>query len=155
MEPPPGKNDSRPDDIHLTIRNLDTGDEYVIGSNDPDFDFDTFELRFLKAGDENEKKQSTNTNINNINNKTNKSSNSRVSWWRKLVGIIYGASEQQSISLKKMGDEKLDFDDFDYSASKSPFTKLSSFNFKRELGRGAFGRVLLAEAKTDRKLYAL
>jgi serine/threonine protein kinase len=36
-----------------------------------------------------------------------------------------------------------------------PFTKLSSFRFRKELGRGAFGRVLLAEAKTDGKLYAL
>lgn len=28
----------------LTIRNLDTGEEYIIGENDPDFEFDTFEL---------------------------------------------------------------------------------------------------------------
>jgi hypothetical protein len=28
----------------LTIRNLDTGEEYVIGENDPDFEFDTFAL---------------------------------------------------------------------------------------------------------------
>lgn len=41
------------------------------------------------------------------------------------------------------------------NASKTPFTKLSSFKFRKELGRGAFGRVLLAEAKTDGRLYAL
>ena len=28
----------------LTIRNLDTGEEYIIGENDPDFEFDTFAL---------------------------------------------------------------------------------------------------------------
>ena len=38
---------------------------------------------------------------------------------------------------------------------KTPYTKLSSFKFRRELGRGAFGRVLLAESKVDGKLYAL
>ena len=38
---------------------------------------------------------------------------------------------------------------------RTPFTKLSNFKFRKELGRGAFGRVLLAEAKTDGKLYAL
>ena len=34
-----------PADIkELTIKNLDTGEEYIIGENDPDFEFDTFEL---------------------------------------------------------------------------------------------------------------
>ena len=38
--------DMIPKDIkHLTIRNLDTNEEYVIGENDPFFEFDTFELR--------------------------------------------------------------------------------------------------------------
>jgi serine/threonine protein kinase len=36
-----------------------------------------------------------------------------------------------------------------------PFTKLSSFKFKRELGRGAFGRVLLAQTRTDGRLFAI
>ena len=42
----PTKSAVPPVDIkELTIRNLDTGEEYIIGEKDPDFDFDTFELR--------------------------------------------------------------------------------------------------------------
>ena len=33
-------------DMHLTLRNLDTGEEFTIGENDPDFSFDTFELDY-------------------------------------------------------------------------------------------------------------
>lgn len=41
----PLKAEMPPSDIkELTIRNLDTGEEYIIGENDPDFEFDTFEL---------------------------------------------------------------------------------------------------------------
>ena len=32
------------DKAELTIKNLDTGEEFIIGENDPDFDFDTFEI---------------------------------------------------------------------------------------------------------------
>jgi hypothetical protein len=39
------KEDTFPDDIReMTIRNLDTGEEFIIGENDPDFEFDTFPL---------------------------------------------------------------------------------------------------------------
>lgn len=35
-----------PEDVEqLKLKNLDTGEEYIIGENDPDFEFDTFELR--------------------------------------------------------------------------------------------------------------
>jgi serine/threonine protein kinase len=37
----------------------------------------------------------------------------------------------------------------------SQFSKLSNFKFRRELGRGAFGRVLLAESKVNGQLYAI
>jgi hypothetical protein len=37
--------DTKPEDIReMTIRNLDTGEEFIIGENDPDFEFDTFPL---------------------------------------------------------------------------------------------------------------
>ena len=36
--------DTKPPEEHLTIRNLDTGEAFVIGKNDPDFDFNTFAL---------------------------------------------------------------------------------------------------------------
>jgi hypothetical protein len=39
------KEDTPPVDVReLTIRNLDTGEEFVIGENDPDFEFDTFPI---------------------------------------------------------------------------------------------------------------
>lgn len=38
------KADVVPDIKELTIKNLDTGEQYVIGENDPDFEFDTFPL---------------------------------------------------------------------------------------------------------------
>jgi len=49
--------EKRPDDIReLIIKNLDTGEEFVIGENDPDFEFDTFEItcRPMVPGDESE-----------------------------------------------------------------------------------------------------
>lgn len=45
------REDIRPEDIReLTIRNLDTGEEFIIGENDPDFEFDTFPLSGLGEG---------------------------------------------------------------------------------------------------------
>jgi hypothetical protein len=38
------RTDVVPDIKELTIKNLDTGEQYVIGENDPDFEFDTFPL---------------------------------------------------------------------------------------------------------------
>lgn len=32
----------------LKLKNLDTGEEYIIGENDPDFEFDTFELGVVR-----------------------------------------------------------------------------------------------------------
>ena len=32
------------DQAELKLKNLDTGEEFIIGENDPDFEFDTFEL---------------------------------------------------------------------------------------------------------------
>jgi hypothetical protein len=44
-EPQKGlKTEVVPDIKELTIKNLDTGEQYVIGENDPDFEFDTFPL---------------------------------------------------------------------------------------------------------------
>ena len=38
------KCDIVPDVKELTLKNLDTGEEYIIGENDPDFEFNTFAL---------------------------------------------------------------------------------------------------------------
>lgn len=39
--------EKKPENIkELTIKNLDTGEEFVIGENDPDFEFNTFEITY-------------------------------------------------------------------------------------------------------------
>ena len=143
----------------MTITNLDTGDLYVIGENDPDFDFDTFELR----GDLDA--EGATTKVSTITAATTTATNStyvvpaattdrgdgRLSWWQTIVslgGLLYTPIQPQSVHPKAAPA-------YTTSAVRTPFTKLSSFKFRKELGRGAFGRVLLAEAKVDGSLYAL
>lgn len=130
----------------LVIKNLDTGEEFIIGENDPDFEFDTFELCADEVGDpesEAELELQKNTLLNATNNIPIKIIGKRPPWWTRLYVYLKGGN------IKKAND------DLKSSKPKTPFTKLSSFKFRRELGRGAFGRVLLAEAKVDGKLYAL
>ncbi len=72
-----------------------------------------------------------------------------------MLNYLYGAtsSKKKTDAQNKIESELLRVQLA--NKPKTPFTKLSSFKFRKELGRGAFGRVLLAEAKTDGKLYAL
>jgi hypothetical protein len=105
----------------LKLKNLDTGEEYIIGENDPDFEFDTFALC------------------------TDPTTGKQLSWLDELLEWIFGKSNDGNSSKNTTPAEPY----------VPRFTKLSSFKFRRELGKGAFGRVLLAEAKTDGKLYAI
>lgn len=136
----PKKADMIPTDIkELTIKNLDTGEEFVIGENDPDFEFDTFELR----GDPEPVVSGDNAGPR------------RLSYWQRFVTLFFtrGSTEVQSER-----DLALDGPTAATPAPaefRTPFTKLSSFKFRKELGKGAFGRVMLAEARVDGKLYAL
>jgi hypothetical protein len=152
--------DTKPEDIrYLTIKNLDTGEEFIIGENDPDFDFNTFEIGATLP--ENQKPLNTedmtaaNTELNAQRHLP--SSTERVSWWKTFFSYIYGKdNKHKQDKIDEKVDNALANDLSSGSAKpKTPFTKLSSFRFRKELGRGAFGRVLLAEAKTDCKLYAL
>lgn len=126
----------------LVIKNLDTGEEFVIGENDPDFEFDTFEIGGVPPSSQPE-------------NSTVTSKNERLSWWRSLFTFIYGNNNKNNVNAEDLTNENMNLNNNGNSISKTPFTKLSSFKFRKELGRGAFGRVLLAEAKTDGTLYAL
>lgn len=161
--------DTPPSDIrYLTIKNLDTGEEFIIGENDPDFEFNTFEIgRNLEP----EMKEDTTEKIEVKDEKTNEidiksqepstpttpqdSKTQRVSWWRSFFGILYGSRHSTEKLEEKADRATTQESQSEENRSKTPFTKLSSFKFRKELGRGAFGRVLLAEAKTDNKLYAL
>ena len=228
----PRSPDRRPENIReLTIKNLDTGEEFVIGENDPDFEFDTFEitcrpLAETEADAENDDNDNDNE-IENGENDINKKLSSpeenndakepaspedkvstkfsilciydmknflsqvemarknaeRISWMQVLYRYLFKgkgeapplSNDQDPYQQSASGDAAAtSSQDLSSTKSKTPFTKLSSFKFKKELGRGAFGRyltfplqikfvlierivarVMLAEAKTDGKLYAL
>lgn len=145
--------DTLPGIKELTIKNLDTGEQFIIGENDPDFDFDTFELRRgVEATPILAPKQNDGTLLtpDGIAIET-AAKNERMSWWDHLLNVIYGSRQAK----KKEEQSKLAREFSVVQKPKTPFTKLSNFKFRKELGRGAFGRVLLAEAKVDGNLYAL
>eukprot|EP00428_Durinskia_dybowskii_P083089 CAMPEP_0170424420 /NCGR_PEP_ID=MMETSP0117_2-20130122/37547_1 /TAXON_ID=400756 /ORGANISM="Durinskia baltica, Strain CSIRO CS-38" /LENGTH=591 /DNA_ID=CAMNT_0010683285 /DNA_START=1 /DNA_END=1773 /DNA_ORIENTATION=+ len=154
--------DEIPDIEMLTIKNLDTGEQYVIGENDPDFDFDTFELRKgVEATPIVATPQQQQEMVDAADGKTANCSEEeysrpppkaeRKSFWLHFLNVIYGSKS----SKRKDEQAKMGNDFAVVSKPKTPFTKLSNFKFRKELGRGAFGRVLLAESKADGKLFAL
>lgn len=195
------RRDTVPDIKELTIRNLDTGEEFIIGENDPDFEFDTFEIRGDLAvtgagtagsgsgGDKTPNDTVLVEETNNDKNKKDKKDNKAVgagtedgkspggggggnkttttpgsrapeqqqeenntAWWKGIFNFIYRRS---NAAKQKEEQERLEKETAASRKARTPFTKLSSFKFRKELGRGAFGRVLLAEARIDGKLYAL
>ncbi|KAJ1435240.1 kinase-like domain-containing protein [Ochromonadaceae sp. CCMP2298] len=135
-------------DEKLVLKNLDTGESYIIGENDPDFDFDTFELR---TGVEATPIVPADALPEAATPEEQQVNATRRSWWAHFLDAVYGvgSSKSKEEQLRRGSD---------YSATpkpRTPFTKLSNFKFRKELGRGAFGRVLLAESKADGKLFAL
>jgi len=148
----------------MTITDLDTGDEYVIGENDPDFEWDTFEIRVTvplsekKAGAAGAGAGSGAGTAAPLPPK----SPSPRGWWGNVWSLwgLLGpppkrtpAHAHPSLSSQQYTASALSSSSS--SSSRAPFTKLSAFKFRKELGRGAFGRVLLAEARVDGALYAL
>ncbi len=156
-----------PADIReLTIKNLDTGEEFIIGENDPDFEYDNWEITVEEDNKDNipaedETKNSDNIEINNDNNNAPKKK--YKSYKALLLSIVHyftNYNKRRRERLSRLSESSTGNNNNreiidDTSRVKTPFTKLSSFKFRRELGKGAFGRVLLAEAKLDGKLYAL
>jgi len=133
----------------MTIRNLDTGEEYLIGENEPDFEYNTYEIGYQAPTASTSVTQAASPQNHTNTGKDNILTPSKLSYFRRLKIWLWGDKGIQgrpsSSADKRLSTEKV----------KSPFSKLSSFKFRRELGRGAFGRVLLAESKSDGKLYAM
>lgn len=149
----------------LTIKNLDTGEEFIIGEKDPDFEYDNWEITVEEENKnvvvtEDEAKNSDNE-VNNVS--ATASQKKYKTYTALLLSIVHyftNYNKRRRERLSRLRESSIlkcnnhDSND-DTSRVKTPFTKLSSFKFRRELGKGAFGRVLLAEAKLDGKLYAL
>jgi len=150
----------------LTVTDLDTGDEYIIGENDPDFEWDTFEIsptsekrRSKSESPQRQPEPATPQSAQptpTLQTATSPAKGQR-GWWNNLWSLwgILGPSTSQHATGQSNRSSTEGSTSYPASSVRTPFTKLSSFKFRKELGRGAFGRVLLAEAKSDGSLYAL
>lgn len=163
------------DQAELTLKNLDTGEEFIIGENDPDFEFDTFELDPENLNrtftDDSDRKGycATKSGTSGSSPVASKKGSGKKSWLKKLLNLFFGRKRSTSTRSESEGaalargagtaqeDSRKELEPKEQKgvAKRTPFTQLSSFKFRRELGRGAFGRVLLAESKADGSLYAL
>lgn len=156
-----------------TIRDLDTGEVYVLGENDPSFKFDMIEISPEElasttpivgvtgqgtGGGNGEKgsqqdqlegaydgtMESGNGDTGSHNSTTTKGSatgTGKKSWWKRIVEYIYGTATKSDKSSDGGGNATT-------KPLKTPFTKLSSFKFKKVRTRvtifGLYFRYLLS-----------
>lgn len=157
--------DMKPPVEFLTMRNLDTGETYIVGETEPEYDLDTFELTGdcddTTVNGDGETSPSpedgANTAVSGRGGGGDRGGRvkNNTGWWDRMLTWIYHRKNKDGSSRTRMNAGGQNGGKGGSPKGKTPFTKLSSFKFHRELGKGAFGRVLLAEAKIDGKLYAL
>ena len=144
-----------PTDVRqLVIRDLDTGDAYLVGENEPDFEYNTYEIGL--AGQE----QQPTEGGTGVRREPMRLAPPKPSWFRRMTKWLFSKNSNDVFEDDLAWDDETEAGMTEEehqraSAVRSPFSKLSSFKFRRELGRGAFGRVLLAESKSDGRMYAL
>ena len=118
----------------LKIKCLDSGKEYTVGDGEPVFEYATWGLGENGV-------ESDEGNVGTVPQSRSEGYFTRFYRWF-FNKQIPGQSANSKITESR-------------PKSKSPFSKLDSFKFRRRLGEGAFGKVLLAESIADGRLYAM
>lgn len=140
----------------LVIRDLDSGNLYKVGENEPEFDYNTWPL-----GDFQNPDGEMDSKMISGKDDTTKPTNSKE---KVLVtsspGYFTRIYRWLFSNKNKNGDNRVTLSDKgrprnDEKKERTQYSKLNNFKFRRKLGEGAFGRVLLAESIADGKLYAM
>ena len=117
----------------------------MIDKNDPLFEYDTFELRD-GSGEEVGPLYADQLKLRSTSEPIRDGDPVSKGYFHTMFKWVLGdsASPGSSVPMERSR-----------AAPRTPFSKLSSFHFRKELGRGAFGKVMLVETKADGRKFAL
>ena len=121
------------------------GHQYVIDESDQYlFEYDTFELRA-------EGESSSSSSQEERRERAVKATPVETGYFTGLFNWMTSksSSNQPNIYATPIANNN------NAEVAKTPFSKLSSFKFRKELGRGAFGKVMLVQSKIDGQIFAL